>query len=302
MFHNNQDKYSALLYNWFGGIYDGQSYYIKNIRISSHCYNVGLFGSTAGAEIRNIVLYSDNGSVIERDTDASSWTYQHNGTPDSVREYQCAYGLGGLAGIAYDYASERGTSLIYNCAIAGYVVRDSSRNTLALGEAAVGGLIGVSEVSLMNCSAVVDVEVNCTHLWQDGSLSSAKYGNFVRVGGLVGGLRYKAINCYTGGSITVSPDTLKERILYGDSTNTQFQTGTLIGPAGGIGVPAWAAAASRPTLSTSPAAAATPATASPSTKTATPTSTCPTWRAPSPASPSSAAWPTATAGSGPAPG
>ena len=226
VFHNNQDKYSALLYNWFGGIYDGQSYYIKNIRISSHCYNVGLFGSTAGAEIRNIVLYSDNGSVIERDTDASSWTYQHNGTPDSVREYQCAYGLGGLAGIAYDYASERGTSLIYNCAIAGYVVRDSSRNTLALGEAAVGGLIGVSEVSLMNCSAVVDVEVNCTHLWQDGSLSSAKYGNFVRVGGLVGGLRYKAINCYTGGSITVSPDTLKERILYGDSTNTQFQTGT----------------------------------------------------------------------------
>ena len=79
MFHNNQDKYSALLYNWFGGIYDGQSYYIKNIRISSHCYNVGLFGSTAGAEIRNIVLYSDNGSVIERDTDASSWTYQGAG-------------------------------------------------------------------------------------------------------------------------------------------------------------------------------------------------------------------------------
>ena len=53
---NSSDSYAVILYNWFGGVYDGQNYYIKNIRIDSYCYNVGLFGTAVGAEIRNIVL------------------------------------------------------------------------------------------------------------------------------------------------------------------------------------------------------------------------------------------------------
>ena len=53
------------------GLYDGGNYYIKNVNITSHCYNVGLFGTTAGAEIKNIVLYSDNDAVIQRKTDAT---------------------------------------------------------------------------------------------------------------------------------------------------------------------------------------------------------------------------------------
>lgn len=58
-----------VLYNWFGGSYDGGNYYIKNLNIDSPCYNVGLFGTTAGADIRNIVLYSDNNAVIQRRTE-----------------------------------------------------------------------------------------------------------------------------------------------------------------------------------------------------------------------------------------
>lgn len=70
----------------------------------------------------------------------------------------------------------------------------------------------------------MDIHVNCTHRWSnDKSLNSAKWGNFVRVGGLVGGLRDTATNCYTGGSITVSNDTLVERILRNDTTNQSFQ-------------------------------------------------------------------------------
>ena len=209
----NNEGYAVDLYSWFGGVYDGDNYYIKNINIDSPCYNVGVFGTTAGAEIRNIVLYSDNGGTIERSTPAGT----------DYRNYRCAYALGGLVGIAYDYLYdangkwvdvENRAAEIANCAIAGYTIEDNSTNPLQLGEAVVGGLIGVSKVDLNSCSAVVDIEVNCTHreAGDSGKLTRAQYGNFVRVGGLVGGVQYKVTNCYTGGTITVGSDTLNERV------------------------------------------------------------------------------------------
>ena len=218
------DKYNLTLYNWFGGVYDGQSYYIKNITIDSYCYNVGLFGTTAGATIKNIVLYSDNGSVIQRTSKPTARDpYKSDRAESDPKKYATSYALGGLVGIAYDYQNNLSKSTIENCAIAGYSVQDNSKNKQALGEAAVGGLIGVSSVNLRNCSAVVDIEINCTHFW-DGTpaLNAAAYGNYVRVGGLVGGLRYRAANCYTGGSIRVSDDTLSERVLFEDNTLTQL--------------------------------------------------------------------------------
>ena len=145
-----------------------------------------------------------------------------------------------MVGIAYDYASNNTSaekSTINNCAIAGYSIQDNSKNKLRLGEAVVGGLIGVSNVDLRNCSAVADIQINCTHRWGDvskggtsrvkGGLNAARWGNFVRVGGLVGGLRDTATSCYTGGSISVGEETLKERIAVGDATNTEFCDGSV---------------------------------------------------------------------------
>ena len=212
----NENNYSVTLYAWFGGKYDGGNYYIKNIAINSNCYNVGVFGTTAGADIRNIVLYSDNGGIIQRSS--------------TVSDNQCAYALGGLAGIAYEYADERGTSeaVIQNCAIAGYQIQDNSKNKLGLGEAVVGGLLGVSRLKLDQCSAVVDIAINCTHLNEKGELAAPRWGNFVRVGGLVGGVRGKVSNCYTGGSITVSENTLKERVVSGNLTDLVGLQGTAV--------------------------------------------------------------------------
>lgn len=219
------ETYNLTLYNWFGGIYDGGNYYIKNVNITSHCYNVGLFGTTAGAEIKNIVLYSDNDAVIQRKTDA---------TPASgatgPENYATSYALGGLVGIAYDYdenlKDKTKVSTISNCAIAGYTVTDNSKNRQFLGEAAIGGLVGVSSANLNRCSAVVKLNINCTHRYasetNNGAMNKAQWGNYVRVGGLVGGVRYDVSDCYTGGSITVASDLLNERILTGDSTNTSF--------------------------------------------------------------------------------
>ena len=73
----------------------------------THLYNVGLFGTTAGAEIANIVLYSDNGAVIQRNTDPTP----SSGTR-TVRQYSTSYALGGLVGIAYDYNSSMGNGSI----------------------------------------------------------------------------------------------------------------------------------------------------------------------------------------------
>lgn len=216
------ETYDLTLYNWFGGIYDGGNYYIKNVNITSHCYNVGLFGTTAGAEIKNIVLYSDNDAVIQRKTDA---------TPASgatgPENYATSYALGGLVGIAYDYdenlKDKTKVSTISNCAIAGYTVTDNSKNRQFVGEAAIGGLVGVSSANLNRCSAVVKLNINCTHRYANtGAMNKAQWGNYVRVGGLVGGVRYDVSDCYTGGSITVANDLLNERILTGDSTNTSF--------------------------------------------------------------------------------
>ena len=216
------ETYDLTLYNWFGGIYDGGNYYIKNVNITSHCYNVGLFGTTAGAEIKNIVLYSDNDAVIQRKTDA---------TPASgatgPENYATSYALGGLVGIAYDYdenlKDKTKVSTISNCAIAGYTVTDNSKNRQFLGEAAIGGLVGVSSANLNRCSAVVKLNINCTHRYANtGAMNKAQWGNYVRVGGLVGGVRYDVSDCYTGGSITVANDLLNERILTGDGSNTSF--------------------------------------------------------------------------------
>lgn len=220
--NRGNETYDLTLYNWFGGIYDGGNYYIKNVNITSHCYNVGLFGTTAGAEIKNIVLYSDNDAVIQRKTDA---------TPASgatgPENYATSYALGGLVGIAYDYdenlKDKTKVSTISNCAIAGYTVTDNSKNRQFLGEAAIGGLVGVSSANLNRCSAVVKLNINCTHRYANtGAMNKAQWGNYVRVGGLVGGVRYDVSDCYTGGSITVANDLLNERIPTDDSTNTIF--------------------------------------------------------------------------------
>ena len=233
--HTGSD-YNVVLYTWFGGKYDGGNYYIKNIAIDSYCYNVGVFGTTAGATIENIMLYSDNDGVIQRSTG-----YTPKGTSTrNEDQYQCAYALGGLVGIAYDYQDNLGKSTIQNCAIAGYTVADNSKNKQQLGEAVVGGLIGVSNVNLMKCTAVVDIQINCTHRDnnENGALNAPQYGTFVRVGGIAGGVRYSVTDCYSGGTITVGNETLRERVgnesgSLLDAKTLQFTNNTTFNMSGG---------------------------------------------------------------------
>ena len=182
--------YSATLYAWFGGTYDGQSYKIQDLNITSDSFTVGLFGTTVDADIRNTILYSTNSAdpaKIER--------LDENTNPDYETGHIGGYAVGGLIGIAYNYENTTG-NLIQNCAIAGYKIVDNSKNVMGLGEANVGGLIGVSNVNIDQCSAVADIEINSKAL-------PAFWGSFIRVGGISGGVQDSVTNCYSGGKITV---------------------------------------------------------------------------------------------------
>lgn len=189
---SSSSGYNAVLYAWFGGSYDGGSYKLQNIQIETKAFSAGLFGTTVNAGLRNIIMYSDSNARIERNTTASD----SNG----------GYSLGGLVGVAYRYNGDTSSkNTIQNCAIAGYNVIDSSKNKLTLGEANVGGLVGVADVDLLDCSAVTDIQINCTH-----KTGSAEWGDYIRVGGVCGALPGSATNCYSGGSIAVGTETLSE--------------------------------------------------------------------------------------------
>lgn len=200
---SSTNGYNAMLYAWFGGSYDGQSYKIQELNINSNSFTVGLFGTTAGANISNVIMYSQNNATIQRTT-------TNTNTPG-------AYAIGGLIGIAYDYNASAGSNVIRNCAIAGYRIVDDSHNQQTLGEANVGGLIGAANTSLEKCSAVTDIIIQCTHENAQGYFTKAQWGNFIRVGGLTGATQYTIENCYTGGSILVNSKDLLNESYTGDN-------------------------------------------------------------------------------------
>ncbi|MBQ9001973.1 MAG: GNAT family N-acetyltransferase, partial [Eggerthellaceae bacterium] len=213
-------SYEGKLYAWFGGVFEGESYKIQNFDITSDSYTVGLFGVTVGANIRDIILYSDKGSTIQRVTPSSG---------GQVNESAGAYSLGGLIGVAYDYITIVNNEIvtsgntISNCAIAGYNIVDKSENKSTAGGTNIGGLIGVANVQLEKCSAVVDILVDCLH-----SKGTDGNGTSVRVGGLTGAAQYSVTDCYTGGKIEVSQNTLDEKYLEGGSKTIQFANKTLV--------------------------------------------------------------------------
>ncbi|MEE1411214.1 MAG: InlB B-repeat-containing protein [Bulleidia sp.] len=184
-------SYDATLYAWFGGTYDGQSYKIQELKITSDSFTVGLFGVTVDADICNTILYSTKGAVIQR--------------LDTNKNHVGGYSIGGLVGVAYDYTREENSSYvaraIRNCSIAGYTIIDNSANDMGLGEANVGGLTGVANINIDQCSSTANIMINSTSY-------PAEWGAFIRVGGITGGLKDTITNCYSGGKITVGQETL----------------------------------------------------------------------------------------------
>ena len=163
---------------FFAYNYDGQSYAIKNISITSTNQCIGLFGVTAGAQLRNIVMYSDRGNEIVNEADGTCW-----------------YSIGGIAGFAgsrKDNVDDETDCVFTNCTVSGYKIIDKRANTPGWGGANIGGLVGLTNMDIENCSAVNDIILQSTY--------KDSYKN-IRVGGIAGVARCTINSCYAGGSI-----------------------------------------------------------------------------------------------------
>lgn len=164
--------------SYFASHYDGQAYTIKNVEIHSNAECVGIFGITVGATVKNVVVYSDEGNVIEATKDGVSW-----------------YCVGGLVGFAA--GRDNPASVFTNCTVSGYTIQDNHANTPGWGGGSVGGLVGMTNMDITNCSAVTDIIINIGY--------NGGYQN-LRVGGIAGVSRGTVSYCYAGGSMTsISP-------------------------------------------------------------------------------------------------
>ena len=186
-YHDESGGKTGNLYGWFRGTYDGDGYVIENINIQgqkSSC--TGLFGVVYNGTLKDIILYSSDGK--------GTVTSGHNTGTQSRW-----YAIGALAAVA---ASDSDSAL-QNCAVAGYTIEANTYVYAAgtgdaWGGVEIGGLVGISNMALENCSAHTKIHVPGT----------ARSGNDnMRVGGLVGAGLKTITNCYAGGEIIIEPMT-----------------------------------------------------------------------------------------------
>jgi len=186
-------------YNWFGGEFDGQSYVIKNLNITSDAYSIGVFGTAVGARFSNVIMTSDSKSRIKR---------EYGG--DSAGDYF----MGGLVGLASRPTLDiLTTAKIDNCAIGNYTIIDKTgHNTSILsGGSNVGGLVGACRLRIFNSQAVVDIRMDSESelgVVNVGGLAGSANGSYTSLGGAT------IYNCYTGGSIVFEDGTNEKQKAY----------------------------------------------------------------------------------------
>lgn len=183
--------------SFFCSDYDGGAYTIRNVQIESTAQCVGLFGYTIGANLKDIVMYSDRGSKIVNDENGTGW-----------------YAVGGLVGFAG--AGTTGASFT-NCSVSGYTIQDTRANNPDWGGGCVGGLVGATNMNITGCTAVTDIVLSPTY--------DIGYKN-LRVGGIAGVCRATLDKCYAGGSVTAAA---MKNSHFGVASSTNIWVGGLVG-------------------------------------------------------------------------
>ena len=183
--------------SFFCSDYDGGAYTIRNVQIESTAQCVGLFGYTIGANLKDIVMYSDRGSKIVNDENGTGW-----------------YAVGGLVGFAG--AGTTGASFT-NCSVSGYTIQDTRANNPDWGGGCVGGLVGATNMNITGCTAVTDIVLSPTY--------DIGYKN-LRVGGIAGVCRATLDKCYAGGSVTAAA---MKNSHVGVARSTNIWVGGLVG-------------------------------------------------------------------------
>lgn len=186
--------------SFFCSDYDGGAYTIRNVQIESTAQSVGLFGYTIGANLKDIVMYSDRGSEIVNNKNGTGW-----------------YAVGGLVGFA---GAGKDNASFTNCSVSGYTIRDIRENPSGWGGGCVGGLVGATNMDITGCTAVTDIVLNVTY--------DVSYTN-LRVGGIAGVCRATLDKCYAGGSITAGTMAKPHVINRWGYQSTTIWAGGLVG-------------------------------------------------------------------------
>lgn len=198
MVDRNNDGGTANPYvSFFCSDYDGGAYTIRNVQIESIAQCVGLFGYTIGANLKDIVMYSDRASEIVNGENGTGW-----------------YAVGGLVGFAG--AGTTGASFT-NCSVSGYTIQDTRANNPDWGGGCVGGLVGATNMNITGCTAVTDIVLSPTY--------DIGYKN-LRVGGIAGVCRATLDKCYAGGSVTAAA---MKNSHVGVASSTNIWVGGLVG-------------------------------------------------------------------------
>ena len=182
----NTNKNRGYLDGWFGGVYDGNSYVIENVSIQGSTAScAGLFGVVYNGTLKNMVLYSSTGESFVRSTYDERTTSQW-------------YAIGALAGVAasHDKDGKPGQTAMENCAVSGYQIEVKTYTAKAdqtWGGVGVGGLLGLSNMSLSGCTS------NTKIVLKNGTVANDN----IRTGGLVGSCQGSIENCYAGGFISL---------------------------------------------------------------------------------------------------
>ena len=199
--------YSDPISAYFDSTYDGQSYEIKNIEIQDTMQCIGVFGVTVGAQLKQIILYSDRGSKIVNLPTGKNW-----------------YCLGGLVGLAAR-RGVAGSASFENCTVSGYQIVDerskgysSTEYSPGWGGGCVGGLVGATNMKITRCTAVSDITMDIGYY--------VGYMN-VRVGGIAGVCRGEVSECYAGGSIVSPKKDQRHTLDFGKCTS--IWAGGLVG-------------------------------------------------------------------------
>ena len=183
--------------SFFCSDYDGGAYTIRNVQIESTAQCVGLFGYTIGANLKDIVMYSDRGSKIVNDENGTGW-----------------YAVGGLVGFA---GAGKNNASFTNCSVSGYTIQDTRANNPDWGGGCVGGLVGATNMNITGCTAVTDIVLSPTY--------DIGYKN-LRVGGIAGVCRATLDKCYAGGSVTAAA---MKNSHVGVASSTNIWVGGLVG-------------------------------------------------------------------------
>lgn len=203
----------------FVGTYDGQTYEINDIKMEyGDVKNIGLFAYVTDATLKNIVLFSPDGTGVITKSGANMVR-----TSGSTRGY---YTIAGIVGYM------NGNSAISNSCVAGYTITDNVNENYRDGcEVYIGGVVGAAkskmssnktQSTINNCSSFVTINANTT---ATGNNMGAGWTH-VQVGGIAGGAPV-VNNCFSGGSIKA--ETGKAAAFSSGNTARFFLSGIVAG-------------------------------------------------------------------------